>query len=233
MAEDLSFARAKRRSVLRSVAHRAQSPLRKVFGLDLVLRSLLNVERVTWRLAYENAGVKFGEDFHNAALAVELEWLPAGSTVLDIGCGTGRVARLLANRAGHITGIDYDAKSIETAQQRCPPNVRFEVGDARELPDDSYDAVLLTHVLEHLDDPVAVLSDVARHAPVLIVEVPAFNRDALNWARLRLGLDFSSDDDHVREYTPELLAEQLDAAGWKVEAMACSSLAVAAVAHRA
>jgi SAM-dependent methyltransferase len=235
-ADSLSFPRRKRRSALRSVAYRSQPLLRKGFGTDRALRMLLNVERVAWRLAYETAGKQYGESFHNESLALTptrlADWVPSQATVLDIGCGSGRIARELAARAQSVLGIDYDEAAIRAAQMiEHPPHVRFEVGDAHELdPETKYDVVMLVHVLEHIDDPHDLLASIGRLAPTLIVEVPAFDRCVLNPVRLDLGLDFSSDDDHVREYTKQLLSEQLEAAAWTVTEWARSPMSFAALA---
>jgi len=51
----------------------------------------------------------------------------------------------------------------------------------------------------------------------LLVEVPDFESDPVNLARLAQGRDFSSDGDHVREYTERTLVEALVKSGWHVE----------------
>ncbi len=143
------------------------------------------------------------------------EWTPAGSHVIDIGCGKGRLVRALADHAGWVIGVDYYEPHIQIARSiPHPDNVTFKVADARSLDAERYDAALLIHVLEPIDDPVELLSELKHVSPLLIVEVPAFDRDVLNVVRWRMGLDFSSDSDHVREYTQPMLADQLCAAGW-------------------
>ena len=64
----------------------------------------------------------------------------AADHVLDIGCGTGQTTReaALVASAGHALGVDIDAGMIararELADREGVPNVRFEVGDAQQLP---------------------------------------------------------------------------------------------------
>lgn len=218
------------------MAHRAQPLLRRAIGADNTLRVLLSIERVAWRLAFEAAHIKHGEAFLNASVATTPElltkWVPAQADVLDIGCGPGRLERVLADSTHSILGIDYDEGAIRAARAtRHPPHIRFEVGDARDLSSDSsYTVVTLIHVLEHIDDPNDLLMEVARLAPTVIVEVPAFDRCVLNPLRRELGLDFSSDDDHVREYTQQLLQDQLEAAGWTVTDWARGPVSIAALA---
>ena len=67
------------------------------------------------------------------------------STVLDIGCGSGRHLLELAKYGVIGTGIDYLREAIDdlTAAGHCDPRVNFQVGDARDLTlDKMFDAVL-------------------------------------------------------------------------------------------
>jgi len=137
-AEDLTFPRVKRRSIARSLAFRSQPLLRRALGTDRTLRLLLGVERTSWRLAFEAAGMKYGEAFYNESPPLTPDvlraWVPEGSRVLDLGCGIGRLGRLLAQRVDSYVGIDLNEASIRIAQSLAhPPHVRFAIGDARSL----------------------------------------------------------------------------------------------------
>ncbi|MCA1697162.1 MAG: class I SAM-dependent methyltransferase, partial [Actinobacteria bacterium] len=93
------------------------------------------------------------------------------------------------------------------------------------------DAVLLVHVLEHIEDPVQLLRDLHRTSECLLVEVPDFDSDALNQARLALGLEFSSDADHVREYTEASIRELLGDTGWQVQVVRKRGGGIAVIAR--
>lgn len=60
-----------------------------------------------------------GADVHGEARFVDQLLRPA-STVVDAGCGTGRVARELARRGHRVTGVDLDASMLAVARQRAP-----------------------------------------------------------------------------------------------------------------
>lgn len=218
---------------MRSLAFRSQPLLRMAIGRERNLRVLLGVERTAWRLAFEAAGARYGESFYNETLAltpgVLRDWVLDGTRVLDVGCGTGRLGRVLADRVQDYLGIDRNESQIQIARAlSTQENLRFIVGDARELPPDNTDVAILSHVLEHIDEPVELLRDLARMAHTLVIEVPDFARCPLNRARLDLEMDFSTDDDHVREYTHESLQDQLQEAGWRIAAWAPRPLAVLA-----
>jgi ubiquinone/menaquinone biosynthesis C-methylase UbiE len=94
--------------------------------------------------------------------------LPGGSRVLDLGCGTGAVARTLAGRpeVGEVVGVDPSSVFIERGRRlsEAIENLSLQVGDAREvaLPDGSFSAVVLHTVLCHIPGPERVLGEAFR-----------------------------------------------------------------------
>jgi trans-aconitate methyltransferase len=83
---------------------------------------------------------------------------PAGSRVLEAGCGVGAQTRALAaNSPGaRITSIDVSAESLEVARERVP-GVEFVQADLFSFDDGPYDHVFVCFLLEHLRDPYAAL----------------------------------------------------------------------------
>ena len=96
-------------------------------------------------------------------------------SVLDIGCGTGRGVSIPLAAAGYtVTGVDPHGPSIETGRSLSSA-VSFVHGTLLDVHARRFDAVILSEVLEHLEDPERLLAQaVARVAPrgVLIVTVP-------------------------------------------------------------
>ncbi len=87
---------------------------------------------------------------------------PAGSRVLEAGCGVGaQTVTLSANSPGaHFTSIDVSAESLAQAQRRGLGNVEFRQADIFALPFEpgSFDHVFVCFVLEHLARPVEALA---------------------------------------------------------------------------
>lgn len=118
--------------------------------------------------------------------------------VLDVGCGNGsQLAIPLANDAGlAVTGIDPDRRSIERANQLAgsTSNLKFICGSVADLPAGSlFDVVILSEVLEHLDQPAQMLLaavEFLQPRGILIVTVPngygEFEIDSWIFRRLRL-----------------------------------------------
>lgn len=94
-----------------------------------------------------------------------LKW---AARVLEVGCGTGAVARHLAERTevGEIVGLDPSPVFIEKARELSANaiNLTFEVGDARSLPFDnaSFDAVVFHTCLCHVPGPDKALAEAHR-----------------------------------------------------------------------
>ena len=142
-----------------------------------------------------------------------------GDRVLDIGCGRGIVARAvaLARPKADILGIDIDAANIAAALAGAnPPNLRFIAGDATSsLPEGTFDVVILSNVLEHLDERPAFLRKVvaATGAHAVLIRVPLFERDWRLPMRRELGLPYVSDPDHRIEPTIAEFAAETAAGG--------------------
>ncbi len=93
---------------------------------------------------------------------------PGGAgSALDVGCGTGALAELLAERVPgcRITGIDLSGNLIAACRARFPARgFRFECADAAALPfaDGAFDATLSMLVLMLLDDPHRAAAEMTR-----------------------------------------------------------------------
>jgi ubiquinone/menaquinone biosynthesis C-methylase UbiE len=90
--------------------------------------------------------------------------------LLDCGCGPGTISVGLAEAIapGELVGIDTSDRLLESArahaQERGVVNARFKYGDIHAIPFDAgtFDAAIVSHVLEHLPDPVAAMREVRR-----------------------------------------------------------------------
>lgn len=150
-----------------------------------------------------------------------LERVQPGETVLDVGCGKGELAYDLAIRGGaRVTGIDVNRTSLAFARERFRSELLELVeADAREWqPPRPYDVVVLSNVLEHIDDRVGLLRRLREQtgASRFLVRVPVLERDWLVALRRDLGLPYYGDPTHETEYSPEQLADELGAAGLKL-----------------
>ena len=106
-------------------------------------------------------------------MAVRLSGAAEGDAVLDVCCGSGDLARLLARQvgpAGRVTGLDFAADMLEDAAGRDvvrpwrAAEVAWVLGDAQALPfpDESFDAATMGYGLRNVADPLAALRELCR-----------------------------------------------------------------------
>lgn len=88
------------------------------------------------------------------------ELIPHGADVLDVGCGDGSIAQLIARSRPDVAirGVDVLVRDV--------PHIPIEAFDGRELPfeDSSFDVVMFVDVLHHTNDPMVLLRQACRVA---------------------------------------------------------------------
>jgi len=150
-----------------------------------------------------------------------------GKAVLELGCSGGQTAIHLARVAASLDLVDGSAAYIELARSRVQgAHVRFYHALFETFePDRQYDTIVCSHVMEHVENPVAILRRISRWlkaAGSVFVYVP----NALSIHR-RLGVEMGlaptvyelSKRDHMighrRVYDAQTLSKDIEAAGFR------------------
>jgi SAM-dependent methyltransferase len=151
-----------------------------------------------------------------------LEALAPPSRVLDVGCGGGWFAGELAAGGFDVVGVEVAQEPLRRARERFG-DLEFLLVGERELPFacGSFDGVWLGEVLEHVQDGIGLLAELARvlvPGGRLALSTPDHGRQL----RLRLGLSrsaferhFDPRSDHVRFFTAATLAALLEVSGFE------------------
>jgi SAM-dependent methyltransferase len=135
-------------------------------------------------------------------------------SIMEVGCSAGHLLadmrRSLPNAS--LTGGDYTLGTLIKLGAKMPdiPLVRFNLA-ASPLPSDSYDAMVLLNVLEHIEDDVAATGHIARMLKpggVAVIEVPAGPE---------LFDDYDRQLQHFRRYTLRGICGVIERAGLVVE----------------
>lgn len=131
------------------------------------LRSVGLESRPTADHADEGAGTTaVDRDLYRAIL--DLTVTASVGDLLDVGCGRGRLMKLLASRANRAIGVDVDASARDVARAELLlaglPNCSLRAGDMYRLPfaDGEFDTVILDDVLAGARAPVAALGEAGR-----------------------------------------------------------------------
>ena len=103
---------------------------------------------------------------HNLPLfeaVLDAAGVTAGTSVLDVGCGTGLTLVLAARRGARVTGLDISAELLAVARERLP-EVDLRRGDLETLPfgNDRFDAVVGINSFQFAGDPRAALAEASR-----------------------------------------------------------------------
>ena len=158
--------------------------------------------------------------------------LVPGDLVLDAGAGFGRHAYEVARRGGRIVALDYADDEVRTTratfgamledgQIRSDSYVGALRGDATRLPfpDDTFDRVITSEVLEHIQDDVSAIAElvrVLRPGGSFACTVPSWWPEKINW---KLSDEYHAPKavgGHVRIYSQTELTAKLRAAGLDV-----------------
>jgi SAM-dependent methyltransferase len=137
---------------------------------------------------------------------VEFVAAHAGPVVLDLGCGLGGYTKALSERGLDARGIDVSPEYVERARSL---GVEADLYDGGRLPydDGSFDTVAMLEVLEHLEDPAALLREARRVARRgVLVSVPNSTQD---FGKVPVEFSHMLDVDHRQWFTADSLVALL------------------------
>lgn len=190
------------------------------------LKFLLNLNNMLYEFTGQES-VRYGKGIHTKHRHIKyhdffIKNVNPGETVLDIGCGNGFLAYDVASHVkdAHVTGIDMDEANISFAKKNYShPGLNFYMGNAlTDLPGRSFDVVILSNVLEHIEKRVEFLRDVRGGISPkrLLLRVPLFERDWRVPLMKELDIDYRLDKTHFTEYLYEDFEDELKQAGYSV-----------------
>jgi ubiquinone/menaquinone biosynthesis C-methylase UbiE len=136
-------------------------------------------------------------------------------SIIEIGAGEGSVLQELSARnfADQLYAIDISESGIKKIQEKQIESLKeCNIYDGYTIPyaDNQFDVAILTHVVEHLENPRALIYEASRVAKRLFVEVPLEHT-------MRLPHDFVFDRvGHINEYTPKTIRRLLQTCNLRV-----------------
>ncbi|MBN1257130.1 MAG: methyltransferase domain-containing protein [Planctomycetes bacterium] len=144
--------------------------------------------------------------------------------VLDVGCGNGALAYDLKTACQKVVGIEQNPESVAEAKERFKrEGIEYICADATRFNfSQRLDAIVLSNVLEHIDDRVQFLQALYNNQcpvnpPVLLLRVPMLDRDWLPLYKREFAMEWRLDPTHRTEYLLDELREELKQAGLRIE----------------
>lgn len=153
--------------------------------------------------------------------------LSAGDWVLDVGCGEGRhLHAVYWNKLVNVVGVDINRQSLETAREGLQEfdsnheptgNWYLQEGNIHSLPfpDNHFDTVICSEVLEHIPNYTSALSEIDRvlsNSGKLAVSVPRYGPERICWW---LSDDYHEvDGGHVRIFREKQLRDAVELFGF-------------------
>ena len=155
--------------------------------------------------------------FSRTTLDRSIMFLPSnpGGRLLEIGCGSGWMLHTLQNGGWTVTGIDFDPAAVASARTLGVKDVSANSLENCEYPDNTFDAVVMSHVIEHLYDPEGTLRECARILKpngTIIVATP--NTCSLGHRIFRQSWIHIHPPQHLYLFRPELLQEMAQRCGF-------------------
>ena len=95
--------------------------------------------------------------------------------VLDVGCFTGDLLQLLAERGADVYGLELQREAVSIANERLPGRVFQADVHGTAFPQGPFDIVTATGLIEHVVDPVALvrrMADLLRPGGILLLQTP-------------------------------------------------------------
>ena len=140
--------------------------------------------------------------------------------VLDIGCSAGHFLHTLKKHVGECVGLEYNEEDAEFVESELGFKVYQTPIEQTDLPHHHFDLITLFQTLEHIDDPLAVLKNVAEYLKpdgYICIEVPNIDEALLSVYQLDSFADFWYREPHLFNYSPQTLTKMMKAAGFDGE----------------
>ncbi len=145
-------------------------------------------------------------------------YAPPPGRLLDLGCSVGILLDEAKKAGWEPYGVELSAGAVARAKARGLAEIRQSTVEDARYPDGFFKAVVMSHILEHLDDPFTVLRRISgwiEPGGVLCVGLPNFashsaKRDGPSWSTLEA-------QEHISQFTPAALRRALETyAGMRV-----------------
>lgn len=145
--------------------------------------------------------------------------------ILDVGCGSGTVAKIIKDAGHAVKGLDFSEEALKRANERGIETKQCNLDEGIPEPDNMYDVVWEGDIVEHVFDPIGLLKESARILKpngLLLVTIP---NDVGLISRIKMLFGISHQEQmymtsgfykHHTFFTPRLIRFMLHNAGFEI-----------------
>lgn len=191
----------------------------------------------TWLNSFPDRGIGLVKDYSatidlsdkNSAHTKMIQLVGMNRRVIDLGCYTGAVAKVLKDRGCYVVGVELDSQAAAHARLVCDRVIEadletVELGDF--FADERFDVALFGDVIEHLKDPKRLLigvRELLNPGGFIVVSVPNVAHASVRLALLRGEFDYEElgilDDTHLKYFTRKTISDLLESCGYIIDVM--------------
>ncbi|MBF0319145.1 MAG: class I SAM-dependent methyltransferase [Nitrospirae bacterium] len=153
---------------------------------------------------------------YNECAGVLMKTFPHGADVLDVGCGYGHFVSMLKGLGLRASGIDPSPGAVSAARQNGL-DVHLSTVEDLSYEENSFDAITMFYVLEHLRDPLSALRrvfHVLKPNGLLILRVPHTTPIVRALSAFNIKNNLYDAPFHLYDFSPETLRQILNLAGF-------------------
>ena len=225
-----SYPRDKQHVLFFRIIWRTYYLLRKVVPVQTFLKMLLNsiwtLNGLVWeqtRLYEKAANIEPKIDLlrpRNVLDATRL--LLPSDRVCDFGGGLGDISDSLVQIGCNVVYCDTNPLFQKYVSERFSVFPNFGIAESTNVIEGKegvFNLVILSHVLEHIDNPTEFLKNISKISRKIHIEVPDMSSDPLNFIRMKLELPVYKDDDHVIEMSLEYLKHLVEGSNFTIDSI--------------
>ncbi|MFM7426279.1 MAG: methyltransferase domain-containing protein [Elainella sp.] len=163
----------------------------------------------------------------NSSIKKMLHLIGGGKRVIDFGCATGYLARLLRARGCEVVGIEINERAAKIAEDYCEQVIVADLDYitlTELLPDQKFDVAVFGDVLEHLRNPWELLEEVRQILTsdgYVVASIPNVGHGAVRLALLKGQFQYEPlgllDNTHLRFFTRETVIDLFEQSGYTID----------------
>ena len=175
-----------------------------------------SAEQYTWETPQiQHAKIK-AKDYEDIASYLDT-YFPMQGRILEVGSSTGIFLDYMQKKGWDVVGVEPNGSAVNFAKQMFGIETYQATLESAPIPNDSIEAAVLLHVIEHLDDPASAIKDVFRllkPGGIFVAETPTYDSFAFKLlGRRERSLNCNG---HIFFFTKKTLSELMERHGFRV-----------------